>query len=482
MKILFVAAEVAPFIKVGGLADVAGALPATLAALGHDVRIVVPRYGRISIERYKLLPKVTLNIPVGTTSTSTTILEGALPTPDNAQPVPIYFIENSKYFDRPAVYGYPDDGERFIVFCRAVLEMLPLLEWLPDIIHTNDWHSGLIPNYLKTLYADNAWLKEVRTVFTIHNLAYQGVFETSWLALAGLKSYGNIKAEQPDTVNIMARAITFADAINTVSPTYAREILTPQNGEGLDNLLRKRETPVWGILNGIDYSIFNPASDRYLSSNFDIESLEKRPANKTQLQSRLGLPTTPTTPLLGLISRLAEQKGFDLLVEAAPKILERGVQVVILGTGDALYQEKLEALAQLYPDQMRLVLAFDLELAQQIYAGSDFFLMPSRFEPCGLGQLIAMRYGAVPVVRYTGGLADTVQEYDPNNNTGNGFLFGPYEPAHLIGAIDRALAIYARPDHWQQLLRINMQRDYSWQAAALSYIDFYQQTSRSDET
>jgi starch synthase len=481
MKILFVAAEVAPFIKVGGLADVAGALPATLAALGHDVRIVVPRYGRISVERYKLLPKVTLNIPIGTTSTSTTILEGALPTPDNAQPVPIYFIENSKYFDRPAVYGYPDDGERFIVFCRAVLEMLPLLEWLPDIIHTNDWHSGLIPNYLKTLYADNAWLKEVRTAFTIHNLAYQGVFETSWLALAGLKSYGSIKAEQPDTINIMARAITFADAINTVSPTYAREILTPQNGEGLDNLLRQRETPVWGILNGIDYSIFNPASDRYLSSNFDIESLEKRPANKTQLQARLGLPTTPTTPLVGLISRLAEQKGFDLLVEAAPKILERGVQVVILGTGDALYQEKLEALAQLYPDQIRLVLAFDLELAQQIYAGSDFFLMPSRFEPCGLGQLIAMRYGAVPIVRYTGGLADTVQEYDPNNNTGNGFLFGPYESAHLLGAIDRALAIYAQPHHWQQLLRINMQRDYSWQAAALSYIDFYQQISRSNE-
>jgi starch synthase len=276
----------------------------------------------------------------------------------------------------------------------------------------------------------------------------------------------------------MARAITFADAINTVSPTYAREILTPQNGEGLDSLLRQRETPVWGILNGIDYTTFNPATDRYLSSNFDSESLEKRPANKAQLQERLGLPTTPTTPLIGLISRLAEQKGFDLLVEAAPKILERGVQIVILGTGDALYQEKLEALAQLYPDQMRLVLAFDLELAQQIYAGSDFFLMPSRFEPCGLGQLIAMRYGAVPIVRYTGGLADTVQEYAPNNNTGNGFLFGPYEPVHLLAAIDRALAIYAQPDHWQQLLKINMQRDYSWRAAALSYIDFYQQTSR----
>lgn len=474
MRILFVSAEVAPFAKVGGLADVIGSLPLALAALGHDVRVVMPLYGSISFERYNLQMVISqMNVQIGHGDTSTAVFESRLPTQEGGPQVPIYFIQNQHHFERERVYGYDDDGDRFVVFCRGALTMLHMLNWKPDIIHANDWHTGLIPAYLKTVYSGDWFLSGVKSAFTIHNLAYQGIFDKSWLRQTGLERLGIVWGDRDGMVNIMGRGIAYADAVSTVSPTYASEILTPEYGEDLDWLLNYRWGHLWGILNGIDYNVYNPATDRQISSNYDHTSIEKRAANKFDLQQRLNLPREANIPIIGMISRLANQKGFDLVVQAADRLLEKNVQLVVLGTGEPQYHDFLGHLAQRYAGKVTSVLAFDTTIAQKIYAGSDFFLMPSRFEPCGLGQLIAMRYGSIPIVRHTGGLVDTVQEYNPDANYGNGFVFGPYEAVHMLSAIDRALAVYARPEEWRNLIRLNMERDYSWEASARQYLDFY---------
>jgi len=474
MKILFLAAEVAPFVKVGGLADVAGSLPLALAALGHDVRVAMPLYASISPERYNLKTVVPyLDIPIGRDATGGAVLEGALPAHSGGPHVPVYFIQNQHYFERPKIYGYDDDGDRYAVFCQAALLMLYSLNWKPDVVHANDWHTGLAPNYLKTIYRYLPFFKDIRTVFTIHNLAYQGIFDQKWLRQAGLDQDGIVFGDRDGLVNVLGRGVAYADAVSTVSPTYATEILTPEYGEKMDWLLNYRWGHLWGILNGIDYGVFDPATDPQITANFDLASTEKRSANKTALQQCLNLPHEGRVPLVGMVSRLVDQKGFDLIAAAAARLLAKKVQLVVLGSGTPYYEEFLSRLAYQFPEQVSAALTFDPALAQQIYAGSDFFLMPSRFEPCGLGQLIAMRYGSVPVVRYTGGLVDTVQEYNPASGSGNGFVFGPYEVEHMLAAFDRALAVYHQPQAWQELVKINMQRDYSWDASAKQYLDFY---------
>jgi starch synthase len=477
MRILFVAAEVSPFTKVGGLADVAGSLPVALAEYGHDVRVVMPRYYTVSPTAHNLKTIIPhFEVPLGSGSTGVSILEGSIPVPSGMPRVPVYFVQNQHHFERPKIYGYDDDGDRFIVFCQAALRMLPLLGWRPDIVHANDWHTGLVPNYLKTLYRLDMFLGGIRTAFTIHNLAYQGTFYGDrFLRQANLQDYGIVWGDRDGVVNVLGRGIAYSDAVNTVSPTYASQIMTAEYGENLDWLMRTRWGHLWGILNGIDYHFFNPATDIHIAVHYDIDSIEKKRENKFALQKLTNLPVTADVPLIGMVSRLADQKGFDLLAMCVDNLLQRNMQLVILGTGEYYYHDFLYWLAQRHPDKVSVMLAFDAAIAQKIYAGSDMFLMPSRFEPGGLGQLIAMRYGSVPVVRHTGGLADTVQEYNPFTRTGNGFLFGPYEASHLEGAVDRALAVFQDQTQWQSLIKVNMARDSSWETSARQYLDFYKQ-------
>jgi starch synthase len=471
LKVLFLSAEVAPFAKVGGLADVVGSLPKALRALGHDVRIAMPHYSRISADRWNLSPALDFfPVPFDGHSDPAGVLEG------RTGAVPVYFVENTRLYDRESVYCYPDDAERFVFFCRAALEMCRLMGWQPDIVHCHDWHTGIVPNWLKTIYAEG-FFANTASVFTIHNLAYQGIFGLRALEIAGLDEYGFIRHPQTgelnEVVDFMARGILFADVINTVSERYAQEILTPEYGERLDPILRDRKDHLFGILNGIDYEVFDPATDPGIAQPFDVDHLDRRSVNKLALQAEMGLPQTARKPLLGIIGRLADQKGFDILGDVIDHILDLGVQFALLGVGDHHYHDLFSRAARHYPDQMAVSLTFNPPLAQKIYAGTDVFLMPSRYEPCGLGQMFAMRYGSVPVVRSTGGLADTVQDFNPATGEGTGFVYEKYERWGLFGGVVRALEHYKNPPVWQQIQRQGMTRDFSWKASAPKYVDLY---------
>lgn len=472
LKILILSAEVVPFAKVGGLADVVGALPKALRALGHDIRIAMPRYGQINPERFELSTvKESLPVNMANLYEQVSVRQAVI-----GEDIPVYMIDAPHYFDRENIYGYTDDGERFILFCRAALETARALEWSPDIIHCNDWHTGIVPNWMHTVYRDDPFFADNATVYTIHNLAYQGIFGYRILEVAGVAAGGFLYpqiTELANVVDIMGRGILFADAITTVSERYAQEILTPTYGEKLDQLLRSRRDRLFGILNGIDYQELNPATDRYISAQFDANTLNKRAENKRALQQRAHLPVKPQVPLLAMISRLTDQKGFDLLSQIAQPLLAQGVQFVVLGIGDQHYHELFQNLAARYPEQVAIFLTFNTELAQIIYAGSDMFLMPSRFEPCGLGQLIAMRYGSVPIVHSVGGLADTVQEYNPHTGQGNGFTFSNYDPWEFFAAIVRAVELYRFKDIWRTLQRRGMTGNHSWDASASRYVDVY---------
>lgn len=472
LKILILAAEIVPFVKVGGLADVVGALPKSLQSLGHDVRLAMPRYGQIDPERFNLTTVLdSLPVDLNNFKVKVSIRQGTI-----GDAIPVYMVDAPRYFERENIYGYTDDGERFILFCRAALEAMRALDWSPDIIHCNDWHTGFVPNWMHTICRDDPFYKDSATVYTIHNLAYQGIFGYRILEVAGVATQGFLYpqiVELANVVDIMGRGILFADAITTVSERYVQEILTPAFGEKLDHLLRSRRDRLFGILNGIDYQEMNPATDRYIVAQFDADSLDKRAENKRALQEQAHLPVRPDVPMLVMISRLADQKGFDLLGQIIYPLLAQGVQFVVLGIGDQHYHELFQSLAVRYPEQVAIFLTFNTELAQRIYAGSDMFLMPSRFEPCGLGQMIAMRYGSVPIVRAVGGLADTVQEYDPRTGEGNGFTFTNYDPWEFFAAIVRALELFRFRDIWRTLQKHGMAADHSWQASALRYVEVY---------
>jgi starch synthase len=475
LKVLFLAAEVVPFAKTGGLADVAGALPKALKGMGHDIRVGMPRYGRIETERFGLNPAAeSFSVPLDEITETVTVLQGTM-----GRDVPVYFVDNEKYFNREGIYGYPDDGERFVLYCRAMLEFVKKIGWKPDIIHCNDWHTGVVPNWLKTVYRDDPFFADTATVFTIHNLQYQGIFGHRILEIAGINEHGFLYHpevnELANVVDLLARGVLFSDVINTVSERYAEEILTPEYGERLDPLLRDRKDRLFGVLNGIDYDELNPATDTHITVHYDVNSIDERIKNKLALQAEAGLPQDPDIPLIGAVSRLADQKGFDILGAIFDDMMKcLNVQFVLLGTGDQHYHNMFTHFMQCYPDKAAVFLTFNATLAQKIYAGSDMFLMPSRFEPCGLGQLISLRYGSIPIVRATGGLADTIHDFNPRTGEGNGFVFERYHSMPLYTAIVRALENFRYHDAWKELQRRGMEADLSWNASARRYQELYE--------
>ena len=475
LKILMLSAEITPFAKTGGLADVVGALPKALHALGHDVRVVMPRYGRIDPAQFHLHKALDpFPVPLDSTTEDATLFEGEL-----APGIPAYFVENKRLYDREGIYMYPDDAERFIFFSRAALEMLKRLNWQPDVIHCHDWHTALIPNWLRTLYASDSFFANIATVFTIHNIQYQGIFGYRVLEIAGLAAYGfiahpDVAPEINQVFDFMARGILFADKINAVSETYAREIQTPEFGEQLDPILRERQDRLVGILNGIDTESFDPARDPHLAQNFTTETLDARAANKRALQQRFGLPLEADTPLLAIIGRLHRHKGMDLVADAIDHVLDTlPVQLVVMGSGDQHYHDVFTRLHQQYPGRVGVMLTYDPVLARQIYAGADILLMPSRHEPSGTDQMLAMRYGCIPIVRATGGLADSVEDFDARQERGTGFVFTRADRWALFATIARAVQVYQMPAVWRALQQRAMTRDFSWQTAAQKYVALY---------
>jgi starch synthase len=474
MNILYAAAEVAPLIKTGGLADVAGALPAALRRLDHDVRIVMPRYRRIRDNGVPHSgPFAATFLPSGERQEEQRVWTTAL------GDTPVYLLDIPAAFERPTIYGDGDDDRRFILFSRGVLALMQHLReiegWLPDVVHSNDWHTGLLPNYLRTFYAYT--FGHIATVYTLHNLAYQGMFSPFTLGLAGLSEEGMVenRAGIYDQFNFMARGIMFADIVSTVSPTYAEEILTPEYGMGLDGALRARQDHLAGILNGIDYEFFNPTTDPHIAANYSADDIGGKAICKAALQRECGFAVEAGRPLLGMVTRLVEQKGLDLLDAAMGWLVgQTDAQLVLLGSGQPELEQAVAQHMRQHPDRVHIQLGFDIALAQRIYAGSDAFLMPSRYEPGGLGQLIALRYGTVPIVRATGGLNDTVREgYD-----GNGFRFHPYEAGYLIDAIARCLTTFRDTIGWPILRARGMREDHSWEASAREYVGLYEWARR----
>jgi starch synthase len=474
LKILFVSAEASPFAKTGGLADVAGSLPKALIELGHDVRVVMPKYKLIKADF-----EYVTDFPVQMENLVETcvIRKTELPYKINKKKKNqiFYFTDSFKYFDRNGIYGHFDDADRFIFFCKAVLEMLPLINFKPDIIHCNDWHTGPLCLLLKEQYSFNEFYSKISTIYTIHNLEYQGNFSSHVVNLLnrGYEIFNADKAEFYGMFSFMKTGLVYSDIISTVSAVYAREIQTPQYGERLEGLLAKRSGDLCGILNGISYEEFNPETDKAIAKNFGVESFTDKKENKYTLQKELGLPVSDV-PVIGLISRLSGQKGLNLIIEEIDDILRKDLQFVLLGAGDDYYQDQFRRIAAQYPGKIAVHIGFNAHLAQQIYAGCDMFLMPSRFEPCGLGQIISLRYGTIPVVRATGGLAETIIDYDFDHENGNGFSFNNFSSNEMLDAIERALKVYKdNPDEWNKLIVRALKTDFSWNVSAKKYEELY---------
>ena len=474
LKILFVSAEVAPFAKTGGLADVAGSLPKALACMGNDVRIVMPRYRDITGSM-----KYVADFPIrmGDNMKTCIVREAGITANETGGRVniPAYFVDNYEYFYRDGIYCHPDDGERFAFFCNAVIEMLPRINFKPDIIHCNDWHTGPIYMLLKEKYSKCSFYEEIAAMYTIHNLEYQGIFPKEILMLfnIGEEVFIPDKVEFYGMFNFMKAGLVYADIINTVSETYAKEIQTPRYGEGLDGLLKKREKDLYGIVNGISYEEFNPSTDSMIYVNYDKNSLYNKKENKYALQKETGLPAGDM-PVIGLISRLSSQKGLELIFEKIDEIMKNNLQFIVLGVGDPYYESGFLNIRNKYADKMAVYIEFNTVLAQRIYAGSDMFLMPSRFEPCGLGQIIALRYGTIPIVRATGGLAETITDYCQDKDKGNGFSFREFSSDALLKTMERALTLYNHsPEEWNKLVESAMDRDFSWKKSAEKYMKLY---------
>lgn len=486
MKILITSAEVAPFAKAGGLADVIGALPKELLNQGVDARIIMPLYGGISKEQYNLehVSFSELDINLGDTTKPTSLWKGHLPGSD----VIVYFVENDEYFGNysevyPQNQHYRFEQERYILFCKSVLQSIKRIDFHPDVIHCNDWHTALIPTYLKTTYQDEFYSK-ISTLFSIHNLAYQGWYSPDILELAELpKELFNMEQlEFYGDVNWMKGGIYFADAINTVSEKYAQEIQTKEYGERLEGFLNLHKHKLEGILNGIDYDVWNPKTDNMLKKTFTPRSLKSKDKCKTNLQELFDLEANPNIPTIALISRLVDQKGMDLIAKLKKELGELPAQFIFLGTGTPKYEKLLRKLDE-ENSNIGTEIRFCINLSHNIYAGSDFFLMPSKFEPCGLGQLIAMKYGSLPIVRSTGGLADTVEDEV------TGFAFGKYSSKQLLEAIQKAINTYYEKDNKGKLKKsstfIKMQKtamniDFSWGQSAQKYIKLYNKIAKSE--
>jgi starch synthase len=481
VKVLIASPEVFPFVKTGGLADVTGSLPKALNKLGVDTRIILPKHKMIDEAAFPLAYRnLKFFSRVSQSSVESEIVESEY------DGVHAYLIEKDEYFYRDYLYSTPDgdyldNAERFSFFSKAVIETIRATGFVPDVLHCNDWETALAPLFLRTLYRDDPLVKDVATALTIHNLGYQGIF---WhldmhLLNIGWEYFTPDFLEFFGRINYLKGGIVFSDVINTVSKKYSEEIQTPEFGHGLDGVLRTRKSDLYGIVNGIDYDDWNPGKDPFLPAHYSPEGLEGKRLCKAALQQAFGLPVDPRIPLMATISRLADQKGFDLIAEALEKMVALGTQYVILGTGERRYHELLTALSKKFPKSFSCRIAFDNRLAHLIEAGADIFLMPSRYEPCGLNQLYSLKYGTVPVVRAVGGLDDTIVDY--NTGAGTGFKFDDYTVAAFLNAISRALKVYENSDAWQELMRRCMAGDFSWERSALQYIDLYEQALQKHE-
>lgn len=486
LKILLVAPEATPYANVGGIARVIAHLSLALTKLGHDVRVFMPKFGFIDEEKYPMEKVISgLKVPTGAPEgKGEPFLICNVKTYTPPVGVLTYFLENMEYYEKRAnVYGYSDDPLRWALLTRGAIEFIRTGEFVPDIVHANDWQTGLLPNYLRTVYDKDKKLLDICTLFTIHNLHYQGMFDhrnVSELDMDdGRSSIACLFDERLTKQNFLRRGVLFADVVNTVSETYAREILTPAFGECMEKLLLEVRSKIFGIVNGIDYDEFNPATDPNLAYNYDSRNLSDRYRNKTVLQREFGLVEDPNIPIIATEGRLDGQKGLDMAVEPVSKILSMyNVQFIALGGGDLPIAEALRALKDQFPGKVGLHLMPNFALPRLIFAGSDIMIFPSRFEPCGLVQMEGMRYGAVPVVRATGGLADTVKNYDAGSDTGYGFSFRDFDPWQFFGSLIRALEVYNNKVVWERLVKRCMEQDFSWEASAVKYVDLYYKAIR----
>lgn len=475
LKIAMIASEMAPYSKAGGLADVIAALPYELQKSGHEVIVITPGYGTDKIKKADLrycFRDVAVKLDKKTAvSCSFKIDQGN-------QTLPVYFVSSWDFFGKSHQIYNADDLRRFYFFNFAAIKLLELLNFQPDIIHCHDWHAGLIPELVKTRLRNQPLFKRTKTVLTIHNLAHQGTKRYDKMPLKNRDrrnwSIPSFHSNDLRRLNFMKRAILWADKINTVSEKYAQEILTREFGCGMDPFLKERKKDFIGITNGIDYKIFSPKSDPYVKIPYDHNALEKKYQNKVFLQKKMHLPIGKNIPIFGIASRITEQKGFDLMLEIAETLLaENNLQIIGVGPSSKKYRQELKRLMKRFPDKISLHLEFSVELASQIYAGSDMFLMPSRFEPCGLGQLISLRYGSIPIVRNTGGLADTIENFDPGLKFGNGFVFNEYTGIAFLQSMIRALTSYKYDSSWHQLVRRVMKQSFSWEIPTKKYLKLY---------
>jgi starch synthase len=477
LQILFATPEAVPFAKTGGLADVAGALPKSLHALGCEIKLFIPYY---RMAKESGLPHQYLGeeieVPIGDEKLKADIYLGHL-----GQDIPVYFIGREEFFDREYLYStskgdYFDNAERFIFFSKAILIFCQRMGFSPDIIHHHEWQTGLIPAYLKSIYQNDPLFSHTAAVFTIHNIAYQGIFKKEKFWLTGLPSemYNPEGIEFWERINFMKAGIVYADTINTVSKKYSEEIQSPEYGYGLEGILRKRRESLSGILNGVDYEDWDPSRDPHLIARYDSKKISGKKECKKDLLREFHLPSSlENIPLLGMISRLADQKGFDLLMEILDGLFALDIGFVLLGTGEQKYHDLFNQVAHKYPQKAGIRIAYDDRLAHKIEAGADFFLMPSKYEPCGLNQIYSLKYGTVPVVRATGGLDDTIAQYDPATKKGNGFKFTRYDAKEFLNTIKMAIGFYSQPEHWRQLLQNAMTADFSWERSAEAYLQLY---------
>jgi starch synthase len=487
LKILFLSPEAVPFAKTGGLGDVAGSLPPALRRLGVDVRAVLPLYAMVRASGAEMrLIREELKVPLGGSLLTARVWEAQA-----AENTPLYLIEREDFFGRPNLYGTPsgdyyDNLERFSFYSHAALRLAEELSFCPDLIHCHDWQSGLIPALVRGPYRRSACVGGARTMFTIHNLGYQGLFPPEKLPLTGLtpEEYFHMEGlEYWGKISLLKAGMVYADMITTVSPTYAKEIQTESYGLGMDGILRQRKSALFGILNGVDYGVWDPGHDVHLPANYSVRKMAGKRDCKKALIGEMGLdPALGNRPLLGLISRLDAQKGIDLLVSALPEILELGAGVVVLGSGDASIQEALRKAARDHPGRVGLTIGFNDPLAHRIMGGTDLFVIPSRYEPCGLTQMYALRYGTVPVVRATGGLDDTIIPFRREEGDGNGFKFAAYQPKALLAAIRDAVDLFSDAKTWKKLQTNGMKADFSWDRSARSYLELYRSALKPART
>jgi starch synthase len=484
-NVLFVSSEVYPYSKTGGLADVSNSLPQALNSLGNEVRIITPKYGPLDERRLQIHEiKRLKDIPVEVDGKSSKFnIKSSFIHGKNTK-AQVYLLENQDFFKNKGVYqnirtkkDFPNNDERFIFFCKAVLDVLEILQWKPDVIHCNDWQTGLIPAYIKTLYKDNPHIKDIKTVFTIHNLAYQGNFPKTSFKKTGMPEEVLEKGTYDGKFSFLKTGLSYADKITTVSEKYAEEIRTDKNYScGMEKTLESRKKDLTGILNGIDHSVWNPSYDKVITYRYTYQEIPLKYENKRELLNKYKLEFSEDVPLIGMVTRLVDQKGFDLVEKALPALMKEDIQLIILGTGDEKYHKFLKNAKKKYGKKLIVHVGFDEELAHHIEAGCDMFLMPSKYEPCGLNQMYSLTYGTVPIVRDTGGLSDTVTDYKKPN--GNGFLFEKYDPNELVKAVKEAITVFKDKNKWYKIMRNGMALDFSWKVSAKKYMSLYSKLAK----